>query len=174
MKSCVPFLISSVFGSRPWLAFVPHDIPPRRQLPIQPREAQWRGAESRQARRFRASDQPGQPCLQCHRLDKIPLHVPAEPAAAAEPKRPLSNLTEADLLIYGVPAEWIPDVCTANDDMLLVIASHLPVRQPKRSSTWPLAPHPPSRRKGSQTRAILRAPRCSAPLPGAHRHRRAG
>ncbi|MFM8277059.1 MAG: 3'-5' exonuclease [Cyanobium sp.] len=56
---------------------------------------------------------------------QIPLHVPAE-AAAPEPKRPLSKLTEADLLSYGVPAEWIPDVRTADDDMLLVIASHLP------------------------------------------------
>jgi len=57
---------------------------------------------------------------------QIPLHVPTEPAATAEPKRPLSNLTEADLLSYGVPAEWIPDVRTADDDLLLVIASHLP------------------------------------------------
>ena len=57
---------------------------------------------------------------------QIPIHIPAEAAAAPKPKRPLSNLTEADLLSYGVPAEWIPDVRTADDDMLLVIASHLP------------------------------------------------
>jgi mRNA-degrading endonuclease RelE of RelBE toxin-antitoxin system len=57
---------------------------------------------------------------------QIPLHIPAEVAATPEPKRPLSNLTEADLLSYGVPAEWIPDVRTADDDLLLVIASHLP------------------------------------------------
>ena len=57
---------------------------------------------------------------------QIPLHVPSESPATPEPKRPLSNLTEADLLSYGVPAEWIPDVRTADDDMLLVIASHLP------------------------------------------------
>ena len=60
------------------------------------------------------------------RENQIPLHVAAEPAATAQPKWPLSNLTEADLLSYGVPAEWIPDVRTADDDMLLVIASHLP------------------------------------------------
>jgi mRNA-degrading endonuclease RelE of RelBE toxin-antitoxin system len=50
---------------------------------------------------------------------QIPLHIPAAAAtvtsaatttAAPEPRRPLSNLTEADLLSYGVPAEWIPDV----------------------------------------------------------------
>ena len=57
---------------------------------------------------------------------QIPLYVPSEPAPAPEPKRPLSNLTEDELLSYGVPAEWIPDVRTADDDMLLVIASHLP------------------------------------------------
>jgi mRNA-degrading endonuclease YafQ of YafQ-DinJ toxin-antitoxin module len=57
---------------------------------------------------------------------QIPLLVPAEAAAVPEPKRPLSNLTETDLLSYGVPAEWIPDVRTADDDMLLLIASHLP------------------------------------------------
>jgi len=57
---------------------------------------------------------------------QIPLHIPAEAATNPEPKRPLSNLTEADLLSYGVPSEWIPDVRTADDDMLLVIASHLP------------------------------------------------
>ena len=57
---------------------------------------------------------------------QIPLYVPSEPAPGPEPKRPLSNLTEDELLSYGVPAEWIPDVRTADDDMLLVIASHLP------------------------------------------------
>jgi len=57
---------------------------------------------------------------------QIPLHIPAEAATNPEPKRPLSNLTEADLLSYCVPSEWIPDVRTADDDMLLVIASHLP------------------------------------------------
>lgn len=41
------------------------------------------------------------------RENQIPLHVAAEPAATAQPKWPLSNLT-------------------ADDDMLLVIASHLP------------------------------------------------
>jgi superfamily I DNA/RNA helicase len=57
---------------------------------------------------------------------QIPLHVPIKVTASSEPNRPLSNLTEADLLSYGVPAEWIPDVRTADDDMLLVIATHLP------------------------------------------------
>ena len=57
---------------------------------------------------------------------QLPLLVSPESAAAPAPSRPLSKLTEADLLSYGVPAEWIPDVRTADDDLLLVIASHLP------------------------------------------------
>ena len=57
---------------------------------------------------------------------QIPLYVPSEPPPSPEPKRPLSKLTEDELLSYGVPAEWIPDVRTADDDMLLVIATHLP------------------------------------------------
>jgi len=57
---------------------------------------------------------------------QIPLYVSSKPAPTPEIKRPLSNLTEDELLSYGVPAEWIPDVRTADDDMLLVIASHLP------------------------------------------------
>ena len=85
---------------------------------------------------------------------QIPLHIPAEAAAAPEPKRPLSNLTEADLLSYGVPAEWIPDVRTADDDMLLVIASHLPGEAAEAIIDLAPAPRPPSRRSGSQTRAI--------------------
>ena len=43
---------------------------------------------------------------------QIPLFVSPEAAPAPEPNRPLSNLTEADLLSYGVPSEWIPDVRT--------------------------------------------------------------
>ena len=74
---------------------------------------------------------------------QIPLHVPAESPATPEPKRPLSNLTEADLLSYGVPAEWIPDVRTADDDSPLLdgpgihlaarlrLPSLLPMRSPK-------------------------------------------
>jgi hypothetical protein len=54
---------------------------------------------------------------------KIPLHIPVESAAAPAPKRPLSHLTAADPLSYGELAECTPDVRTADDDMLLVIAT---------------------------------------------------
>ena len=51
---------------------------------------------------------------------QTPLHIPAEAATNPEPKRPLSNLKEADLLSYGVPAEWIPDVRTADTERHLL------------------------------------------------------
>jgi mRNA-degrading endonuclease RelE of RelBE toxin-antitoxin system len=54
---------------------------------------------------------------------KIPKYVEAGP----EPKPLLfSNLTDGDLLGYGVPAEWLSDVRTANEESLLGLADHLP------------------------------------------------
>ena len=38
----------------------------------------------------------------------------------------LSWLSDDDLLGYGVPAEWLPDVRSATEDTLLKIADHLP------------------------------------------------
>ena len=37
-----------------------------------------------------------------------------------------SDISEETLLRYGVPAEWIPDILTANEDSLLDISDHLP------------------------------------------------
>lgn len=52
--------------------------------------------------------------------------VPA-PAPAARAKRPLfKGLTDADLLAYGVPVEWLADVKQADEDSLLTLAEHLP------------------------------------------------
>jgi superfamily I DNA/RNA helicase len=36
------------------------------------------------------------------------------------------GLSDADLLAYGVPAEWLTDVKQANEDSLLTLAEHLP------------------------------------------------
>jgi mRNA-degrading endonuclease RelE of RelBE toxin-antitoxin system len=53
----------------------------------------------------------------------IPKYVEAAPA----PKPSLfSSLTDGDLLGYGVPSEWLPDVRKANEDTLLELADHLP------------------------------------------------
>lgn len=53
----------------------------------------------------------------------IPKYVEAAPV----PKFPLfSNLTDSELLGYGVPYEWVADVRKTNEDTLLELADHLP------------------------------------------------
>ena len=37
-----------------------------------------------------------------------------------------ASLPDTELLGYGVPAEWLPDVRNANEDTLLGLADHLP------------------------------------------------
>lgn len=60
----------------------------------------------------------------------IPKYVEvAQPSAArvAPPNPPLfGNISEDELLGYGVPAEWLADVRRANEDTLLELADHLP------------------------------------------------
>jgi mRNA-degrading endonuclease RelE of RelBE toxin-antitoxin system len=53
----------------------------------------------------------------------IPKYVEAAPA----PKIPLfSDLTDSELMGYGVPYEWLADVRKSNEDTLLELADHLP------------------------------------------------
>ena len=55
--------------------------------------------------------------------------VPIYAASVQEesPKPPLlADISESDLLSYGVPAEWLNDVRNANEDSLLELAEHLP------------------------------------------------
>ena len=40
---------------------------------------------------------------------------------------PFSNISDAELLAYGIPAEWLPDVRRADDNSLLELAEHLPL-----------------------------------------------
>jgi hypothetical protein len=45
----------------------------------------------------------------------------------APPKPPLfANISEEDLLSYGVPPEWLGDVLNATEDTYLEVADHLP------------------------------------------------
>lgn len=55
---------------------------------------------------------------------KIPKYVESAP----EPKLPLfAKLSDGELLGYGVPSEWLPDVRrTSDEDGLLELADHLP------------------------------------------------
>ena len=57
----------------------------------------------------------------------IPAYVEAKPRAAAATQQPLfDRFSDADLLSYGVPAEWLADVRTATETTLFGIADHLP------------------------------------------------
>lgn len=56
----------------------------------------------------------------------VPVYVPA-PAPVPTPQPCLfAHLTDADLLGYGVPPEWVADVKAATDTTLLDVAAHLP------------------------------------------------
>jgi mRNA-degrading endonuclease RelE of RelBE toxin-antitoxin system len=60
----------------------------------------------------------------------VPVYVPAEvheAPASTTPKRPLfPDLTDDELLGYGVPPEWLDDARRATEDSLLALADHLP------------------------------------------------
>lgn len=56
------------------------------------------------------------------------LHVaePSPPWAAATKALLFADLTDAELLGYGVPTEWLADARAVNEDSLLILAEHLP------------------------------------------------
>lgn len=55
----------------------------------------------------------------------VPQYVPeAQPAAVSKPI--FVGYADADLLKYGVPAEWLNDVRHATEDTLLTLVDHLP------------------------------------------------
>lgn len=53
------------------------------------------------------------------RYIEVPVAVPVKPALFA-------GYGDDELLVYGVPAEWLDDVRSANEDTLLDLADHLP------------------------------------------------
>lgn len=55
----------------------------------------------------------------------IPKYVAVMQAVPLKPHL-FATISEADLLSYGVPAEWFVDVRNANEDTLLDLADHLP------------------------------------------------
>jgi len=57
----------------------------------------------------------------------VPIYVAAKSPKPAELKKPLfAELSEEELLNYGVPGEWIGDVRQATEESLLVLADRLP------------------------------------------------
>ena len=55
----------------------------------------------------------------------VPKYVEVEQPAPPKPQL-FANLTDDELLSYGVPPEWLTDVRKADEDTLLVLADHLP------------------------------------------------
>ena len=55
----------------------------------------------------------------------VPKYMEAEQEVLPKPLL-FEDLTDSDLLDYGVPAEWLDDVRNANEDGLLELAEHLP------------------------------------------------
>ena len=55
----------------------------------------------------------------------VPAYVSAPAPAAPKPSL-FARLSDAELLGYGVPPEWVADVRQATDDTLLGLADHLP------------------------------------------------
>lgn len=53
---------------------------------------------------------------------EVPVYVKVEKPRPL----PFANITDDELLNYGVPAEWLPDVRSADDNRLLDLADHLP------------------------------------------------
>ena len=60
----------------------------------------------------------------------VPVYVHGEAAPTQKPVAPkppiFADVSDAELLGYGVPAEWIGDVKAATEETLLVLADHLP------------------------------------------------
>lgn len=57
----------------------------------------------------------------------IPTYVEGKSSKpAAKPRTLFDRFSDDDLLGYGVPAEWLPDVRSANEETLFSIADHLP------------------------------------------------
>jgi superfamily I DNA/RNA helicase/mRNA-degrading endonuclease RelE of RelBE toxin-antitoxin system len=57
----------------------------------------------------------------------VPRYVETEIARPKSPPRPLfADVSDKDLLAYGVPADWLPDVRAATEDSILTVADHLP------------------------------------------------
>ena len=57
----------------------------------------------------------------------VPVFVPpAATDAAAKARRMFEGVADEELLGFGVPAEWLPDVKDATEETLLTLADHLP------------------------------------------------
>ncbi len=56
---------------------------------------------------------------------EVPVYVQVEQEAPDRPP-PLAGIADQELLTFGVPADWLPDVRAADEDRLLELVEHLP------------------------------------------------
>ncbi len=56
---------------------------------------------------------------------EVPVYVQVEQEAPDRPP-PLAGIADEELLTFGVPADWLPDVRAACEDALLELVEHLP------------------------------------------------
>ena len=56
---------------------------------------------------------------------EVPVYVQVEQDAPDRPP-PLAGIADQELLTFGVPADWLPDVRAADEDRLLELVEHLP------------------------------------------------
>jgi mRNA-degrading endonuclease RelE of RelBE toxin-antitoxin system len=56
----------------------------------------------------------------------VPTEIAAEPKPAANKKCIFADVSDDELLGYGVPVEWLNDVKKSNEDTLLALTEHLP------------------------------------------------
>ena len=55
----------------------------------------------------------------------VPVYVPVEQEARSK-LLPFSSLPDDEILNYGIPIDWLPNIRAADEDTILDLASHLP------------------------------------------------
>ena len=99
----------------------------------------------------------------------VPVYVQTETAAAPKPtaeKKPLfAEMSDDELLGYGVPAEWLNDVKKATEDTLLALADHLPAEAAEALLELATGGKPRVPQPAAAVGESLRSSRRPAPLP---------
>jgi hypothetical protein len=94
----------------------------------------------------------------------VPVYVQTEPDAVpeqtAERKALFAEMSDDELLGYGVPAEWLNDVKKATEDSLLIVADHLPAEASEARNSAPVLGDTPLRATSTPS-GLTRSPKLS-------------
>ena len=97
---------------------------------VEHHDAAYRWAESRRLERHpRTGAAQIVEIREMVREIEVPRHIGVESpptAVADEPRRIFTDVSDDELLGYGVPVEWLSDVKAATEDSLLDLSDHLP------------------------------------------------